>query len=168
MSCLECHLLHHLPYHQTVQPALPSAFSDTLDHVTAHIVERMTHRAALVASRRGLKISPTAMVINIQSAASAASGHANAFVTEDISTALLCLLCADALEHAAWTKGDQYLHPLRHDLNAFQMGSWDVMLIALTLALTVAALALCLAYYMVRFSIRLCRRLLIAEHTKVL
>ncbi|DBB05883.1 TPA: hypothetical protein ACH3X3_009887 [Trebouxia sp. C0006] len=77
-------------------------------------------------------------------------------------------IAADALEHAAWTKGDQYLHPLRHDLNAFQMGSWDVMLIALTLALTVAALALCLAYYVVRFSIRLCRRLLIAEHTKVL
>ena len=165
MSCLECHLLHHLQYHQTVQPALPSAFSDTLDHVTAQIVERMTHIAALVASRCGLEISPTAMVINIQSAA---SGHANAFVTEDISTALLCLLCADALEHAAWTKGDQYLHPLRHDLNAFQMGSWDVMLIALTLALAVVALALCLAYYVVRFSIRLCRRLPIAEHTKIL
>ena len=105
------------------------------------------------------------MVINIQSAA---SGHTCASMSEDISTAVLCFICADALEHAAWTKGDKYLHPLRHDLNAFQMGSWDVMLIALTLALAVVALALCLAYYVVRFSIRLCRRLPIAEHTKVL
>ncbi len=105
------------------------------------------------------------MVINIQSAA---SGHTCASMSEDISTAVLCFICADALEHAAWTKGDKYLHPLRHDLNAFQMGSWDVMLIALTLALAVVALALCLAYYVVRFSIRLCRRLPIVEHTKVL
>ncbi|KAA6421000.1 MAG: hypothetical protein FRX49_09139 [Trebouxia sp. A1-2] len=42
-------------------------------------------------------------------------------------------IAADALEHAAWTRGDKYLQPLRHDLNAFQMGSWDVILIALTL-----------------------------------
>ncbi len=136
-----------------------------LDHVTAQIVERMTHIAALVASKSGSKISPTPLVTNIESAA---FGHTCASMSEDISTAALCFFCADALEHAAWTKGDNYLQPLRHDLNAFQMGSWDVMLIALTLVLAVVALALCLAYYVVRFSIRLCRRLPIAEHTKVL
>ncbi|KAL0040211.1 hypothetical protein WJX77_000384 [Trebouxia sp. C0004] len=79
---------------------------------------------------------------------------------------------ADALEHAAWTRGDKYLQPLRHDLNAFQMGSWDVILIALTLVLAVVTLALCLAYYVARFGIRLaarvCRRRPIAKHNKAL
>ncbi len=125
----------------------------------------MTHTASLVASICGLKIIPTPLVTNIQSAASA---QANSSVVEDISTAIVCFFCADALEHAAWTRGDRYLQPLRHDVNAFQMGSWDVILIALTLVLAVSALALCLAYYVVRFSIRLCRRLPIAGHDKVL
>ena len=133
--------------------------------MTAQIVEHTTHTASLVLSTHGLKIVPIPLVTNIQSAASA---QANASVVEDISTALFCFSCADALEHAVWTKGDKYLQPLRHDLNAFQMGSWDVILIALTLVLAVVALALCLAYYMVRFSIRLCRRLPIAKHDKVL
>jgi len=52
------------------------------------------------------------------------------------------------------------------------MGSWDVILIALTLVLAVVALALCLAYYMVCCSIRLAagvrRRLPIAKHDKAL
>ncbi len=165
MSCLKCHLLQYLQYHQTVQPALPITFPEMLDNMTAQIIGRMTHTASLVAIICYLKISPTSLVTNVQSAA---FGHAHATVIEDISTAILCIICADALEHAAWTKGDQYLQPLRHDLNAFQMNSWDVMLIALTLVLAVVALALCLAYYVVRFSIRLCKRLPIAGHDKVL
>ena len=151
--------------HQKKQPALPSTFSEVLDKVTAQIVERMTPTASLVASVCGLKICQTPLATDLQSAA---FGHTCASMSEDISTAVLCNICADALEHAAWTQGDQYLQPLRHDLTAFQMGSWDVMLIALALVLAVVALSLCFAYYLVRFSIRLCRRRPIAVHNKVL
>jgi len=109
-------------------------------------------------------------VANLQSVV---SRHASASLVEDTRAANLCVfLCADALEHAAWTRGEKYLQPLRHDLSAFQMGSWDVILIALTLVLAVVALALCLAYYMVCCSIRLAagvrRRLPIAKHDKAL
>ena len=69
-----------------MRPALPSTFADTLDNVTAQMAERMTHGASLVASICGLKVSPTPLGTNIESAA---FGHAHASMSEDISTAVL-------------------------------------------------------------------------------
>lgn len=51
--------------------------------------------------------------------------------------------CADALEHAAWTKGSRHMQPLRDDLNWFQHSSLDVILFvaAVAAAITAAAVA---------------------------
>lgn len=47
---------------------------------------------------------------------------------------------ADALEHAAWTKGSRHMQPLRDDLNWFQHSSLDVILfVAAVAAATMAA-----------------------------
>ncbi len=52
-------------------------------------------------------------------------------------------MCADALEHAAWTKGSRHMQPLRDDLNWFQHSSLDVILFVFAvLAAVVAAMAL--------------------------
>lgn len=60
---------------------------------------------------------------------------------------------ADALEHAAWTKGSRHMQPLRDDLNWFQHSSMDVILFVFAvLAAVIAAMAL--------ITIRLGRRLI--------
>ena len=52
-------------------------------------------------------------------------------------------MCADALEHAAWTKGSRHMQPLRDDLNWLQHSSLDVILFVFAvLAAVVAAMAL--------------------------
>ncbi len=52
-------------------------------------------------------------------------------------------MCADALEHAAWTKGSRHMQPLRDDLNWFQHSSMDVILFVFAvLAAVIAAMAL--------------------------
>lgn len=52
-------------------------------------------------------------------------------------------MCADALEHAAWTKGSRHMQPLRDDLNWFQHSSMDViMFVFAVLTAVVAAMAM--------------------------
>lgn len=46
---------------------------------------------------------------------------------------------ADALEHAAWTKGSRHMQPLRDDFNWFQQSSIDVILFVVAVLATVIA-----------------------------
>jgi len=43
---------------------------------------------------------------------------------------------AGAIEHAAWTKGERHMQPLRDDLNWFQTNSLDVIMLLTVLVLT--------------------------------
>ncbi|DBB18915.1 TPA: UDP glucuronosyltransferase 2, polypeptide A3 [Trebouxia sp. C0006] len=45
-------------------------------------------------------------------------------------------LAASAIEHAAWTRGERHMQPLRDDLNWFQTNSLDVMFLFTVLVLT--------------------------------
>ena len=46
------------------------------------------------------------------------------------------LVNAGAIEHAAWTRGERHMQPLRDDLNWFQTNSLDVMFLFTVLGLT--------------------------------
>ena len=62
---------------------------------------------------------------------------------------------ADALEHAAWTKGAKHMQPLRDDLDWFQHSSIDVTLFvgaAVTTVLAVGSLTLVLLARKVYYS----------------
>ncbi len=51
-----------------------------------------------------------------------------------------CMLVnAGAIEHAAWTKGERHMQPLRDDLNLFQTNSLDVILLLTVLVFTLVA-----------------------------
>jgi hypothetical protein len=66
--------------------------------------------------------------------------------------------CADALEHAAWTKGSRHMQPLRDDFNWFQQSSIDVILfVAAVLAAVIAAVTMtmiCLGRRLIRWLAR--------------
>ena len=49
------------------------------------------------------------------------------------------LVNAGAIEHAAWTKGERHMQPLRDDLNLFQTNSLDVILLLTVLVFTLVA-----------------------------
>ena len=54
---------------------------------------------------------------------------------------------ADALEHAAWTKGSRHMQPLRDDLNWFQHSSLDVILFVAAVAAAIMAAAVAAVIY---------------------
>ena len=62
---------------------------------------------------------------------------------------------ADALEHAAWTKGSRHLQPLRDDLNWFQHSSLDVVLFLAVTALTVCTIVVAVSVLIVKKLVRL-------------
>ena len=75
-------------------------------------------------------------------------------------------VCADALEHAAWTQGSRHLQPLRDDLSWFQHSSYDVLLFLTGIVLTIlTALGVLLTYLSTKFT-RILRRLWSSKHQK--
>lgn len=75
-------------------------------------------------------------------------------------------VAADALEHAAWTKGSRHLQPLRDDLNWFQHSSYDVFLFLACIGLTVISLVGALLVFVGRKGVRWLRQILASQHAK--
>ncbi len=73
---------------------------------------------------------------------------------------------AGAIEHAAWTKGERHMQPLRDDLNWFQIYSLDVILLLTVLVLTVLAVATAALVSVPKWLMQLLRRNSIWFHTK--
>ena len=79
----------------------------------------------------------------------------------------LLLGCADALEHAAWTKGSRHLQPLRDDLNWFQHGSYDVLLFLAVVVATILSLVGALLLFVGKKSLHLLSKTWPAQHSKM-
>ena len=75
-------------------------------------------------------------------------------------------VCADALEHAAWTKGSRHMQPLRDDLNWFQHSSLDVMLFLGSVASSVLAVAAVAVVFVGRAVVRILHRKGLLKHAK--
>ncbi len=76
------------------------------------------------------------------------------------------LLNAGAIEHAAWTKGERHMQPLRDDLNWFQTNSLDVKLLLTVLVLTLLAVAAAALVSVPKWLMQLLRRNSIWLHAK--
>lgn len=76
-------------------------------------------------------------------------GRSNHTITGHVCS-MICCLCVGAIEHAAWTQGDRHLQTWRHDLNWFQMMSFDVILTALGLLFILGVVLLLVLRLIVR------------------
>ncbi len=66
--------------------------------------------------------------------------------------------CTGAIEHAAWTKGERHLQPLRDDLNWFQTSSLDVMLFLAGAIMAALAIALSSLVFLGNKTVQLLQR----------